>query len=68
MGDSGKTTGSFRGELGSISWLEKGGLEGERGTCGGVGRRVRCVAGSREVSMCVSGRTAVWVGRGVGRE
>lgn len=37
----------LQGELGSISWLEKRvGLRGERGTCGGVGRRVRCVAGS----------------------
>lgn len=43
-----------QGELGSTSWLEKGGLAGwrgagESGTCGGVGRGVRCVAGGREV-------------------
>lgn len=51
IGGRGRPHRSFRRAGQYLPWLEKGELR-ERGTCGGVGRRVRCVAGSRGVSMC----------------
>ena len=62
----GKTTQEASGRAGQYllageGWAWGYGLRGERGTCGGVGRGVRCVAGSGEVWICV------WVGeRGMG--